>query len=63
MQIGDEEYYKKLKLYIEEIGPNTGTNMAAKWAWSIAQEKAFQKKLTEAGELAEISKPESKFGD
>ena len=63
MNIGEEEYYKKLKLYFEEVGPNTGTNMAGKWAWSITKEKEFQKKLIEAGELTETQKPKSKFGD
>ena len=45
MNIGDKEYREKLKQYLNEVGPNTGTNMASKWAWSITQEKAFQKSL------------------
>jgi hypothetical protein len=56
MNIGDKEYREKLKQYFEEVGPNTGTNMAGKWAWSITQEKEFQKKLREAGELTEIKR-------
>jgi hypothetical protein len=47
MNIGDKEYREKLKQYFEEVGPNTGTNMASKWAWSITQEKAFRKTLKE----------------
>ena len=56
MKIGDQDYYEKLKLYFEEVGPNTGNNMASKWAWSITQEKEFQKKLRETGELTEIKR-------
>lgn len=61
MQIGDQEYYEKLKLHFEEVGPNPGTNMASKWAWSTTQEKVFQNKLRESGELKEVEKPKSKL--
>lgn len=51
MQVGDEEYYEKLKKYFEKVGPNPGTNMASKWAWSISKEKEFKKVMAEKGEL------------
>jgi hypothetical protein len=51
MKIGDEEYYAKLKKYFEQVGPNPGTNMASKWAWSLSKEKEFKKVMAEKGEL------------
>lgn len=51
MQVGDEEYYEQLKKYFEKVGPNPGTNMASKWAWSISKEKEFKKVMAEKGEL------------
>lgn len=58
MQVGDEEYYEKLKKYFETVGPNPGTNMASKWAWSISKEKEFKKVMAEKGEL-KAEKPKS----
>ena len=56
MKIGDQDYCEQLQKFFEQVGPNPGTNMASKWAWSITQEKEFQKKLREAGELTEIKR-------
>lgn len=60
MKIGDEEYYVKLKQYFAEAGPNPGTNMASKWAWSVSKENEFKKIMIEKGEL-KAEKPSTKL--
>lgn len=60
MSISDDEYKVKLNKYFEEVGPNTGTNMASKWAWSVQKEKEFKKLMIEKGEI-KADKPASKI--
>jgi hypothetical protein len=60
MKVGDEEYYVKLKKYFDTVGPNPGTNMASKWAWSVSKEKEFKQIMEQKGEL-QADKPKSKL--
>jgi hypothetical protein len=60
MTVNDDEYFAKLKDYLVEAGPNPGTNMASKWAWSLQKEKEFRKLMIEKGEI-KAEKPASKL--